>query len=562
MSLGPFFKSKRSILLWIALISAVLSIVFYQQYHYFDTHYSILPQAGKAPSYAKDTSQLLVKRQHPNGFFVNNPDLFTEPSVLNLESLRLSRYAVETLDQLGTLNHINKKALTQFVLRNYKAPSNAIGNLKGFSALPNSSVNIRATMDSVIILKHLNALEQVDSNAIAQLILAYQNDDGGFWDPGYPEFEQQSTVQATSFAIRTLLHLNKVDLLSTMQQQSINQFIQRSWSSDIRAFAPFPEHPAVSSYDSFRAWISVYYLPINQGDPQKINNILHLPELLTTLNTTFLTTEQIYSEEGESQRNSLKASYLIVWMLSELDQLEQTPAWNIIRFIKDYRDSHGGFSGDIYSVYSVVKTLKYLSPTRMSNQLLIYQVLTYTTLGLMVLSLLALFIIRGEVQRRRRSALVHKAQTDRLTGLHNREFLEKRYVSYQTNNSHIALLLLDVDYFKNINDNYGHLTGDEVLIELSHLLKDNIRKTDTLARWGGEEFAILCPATEPGQAKTFSEKMRNLVANHQFSKVNSITCSIGVSCSHQNESLKNLFARADKALYDSKHNGRNRVTYV
>ncbi|AOE50735.1 prenyltransferase/squalene oxidase repeat-containing protein [Kangiella sediminilitoris] len=214
MSLGPFFKSKRSILFWIALISAVLSIFFYQKYSQLDSHYSILPQPGKTPSYAEDTNRLLLKRQHPEGFFVNNPDLFAEPSVLNLESLRLSRYAVDTLNLLGALDNIDRENLIQFVLKNHKAPSNAIGNLKGFSALPNSIVNIRATMDSVMILKQLNALDRVDTDAIANLILAYQNEDGGFWDPGYSEFGQRSTVQATSFAIRTLLHLDKIKLLN------------------------------------------------------------------------------------------------------------------------------------------------------------------------------------------------------------------------------------------------------------------------------------------------------------------------------------------------------------
>jgi diguanylate cyclase (GGDEF)-like protein len=119
-----------------------------------------------------------------------------------------------------------------------------------------------------------------------------------------------------------------------------------------------------------------------------------------------------------------------------------------------------------------------------------------------------------------------------------------------------------VDYFKSINDNYGHLAGDQVLIELSKLLSDNIRKTDTLARWGGEEFAILCSATEPEQSKVFSEKLRVLIAEHKFSSIPKITCSIGVSCSTHNEPLNSLFARADKALYQSKRNGRNQVTYL
>jgi diguanylate cyclase (GGDEF)-like protein len=419
-------------------------------------------------------------------------------------------------------------------------------------------------MDSAIILNTLDALDRIDTRAVAKLILAYQNNDGGFWDPNYPEFAQQSTVQATSFALRALRHLNELntDTIDNEAQEKINQFIQNSWSKESRTFSPFPGHPAISSYDAFRAWISVFYLPINQDRPEKIASLLHLEELIGTLNSKFLTKEKVYSESGDSEKSSLKASHLITWMMVTMDKTDKLPSWEITQFIRNYQDPRQSFSSDIYSIYSAISTLNLLAPTRMSGQVLMYQLLAYVGIIITLLSLLTFFAIQRKLQSKRRSALEHKAQTDRLTGLHNREFLEQRYLNYQHTNSHIALLLLDVDYFKSINDNYGHLAGDEVLIELSELLSDNIRKTDTLARWGGEEFAILCSATEPEQSKVFSEKLRVLIAEHKFSSIPKLTCSIGVSCSTHNEPLNSLFARADKALYQSKRNGRNQVTYL
>ncbi|AKE52912.1 diguanylate cyclase [Kangiella geojedonensis] len=564
MSLGPFLKSKRSILLWIAIISVVLSGFFYQKYRDLDKNYSIIPATGETPIYAADTIKWLTRHQHPDGYFVNNPDLFDEPSILNKESVRLSRYAVETLVKLGASEQINRSGIINFVLNNYQPPSNAIGNLKGFSALPNSEVNIRATMDSVIILEQLDALGTIDTEAVAQLILAYQNNDGGFWDPGYPEFGQQSTVKATSFAVRALHHMGKLNsqVVSDERQQRINQFIQNSWSEDTKTFAPFPGHPAISSYDAYRAWVSIHYLPINQQNRESIETMMHLDELIVSLNETFRTSDKVYSEEGHSERSSLKATYLVVAMLDKLNYLKAISVPEVVQFVKGYRDPSGGFSGDIYSVYSAVDILSHLSSTRMTKQLRIYQVLTYSAILIALLASLILLALHRRVESRKHSALVRRAQTDRLTGLHNREYLEQRHSTFKDNYSHLAFILLDVDHFKSINDNHGHLAGDEVLIELSALLSNNIRKTDTLARWGGEEFAILCPATEPGHAREFSEKLRALIEAHTFTPVDNLTCSFGVACAGKNETLRDLYIKADKALYQSKRDGRNKVTYL
>ncbi|GAA4361827.1 hypothetical protein GCM10023151_15540 [Kangiella marina] len=521
-----------------------------------------MPIQGKTPTYASGTIQWLVKRLHPDGYFVNNPDLFDEPTTLNRESVRLTRFAIEALAELDALDRIDNDAVVTFLLKNFKAPSNAIGNLKGFSALPNSSVNIRATLDSVIILDKLDALGTIDTEAVAQLILAYQNNDGGFWDPGYPEFGQQSTVKATAFAVQALHHMGKLNsqVVNQEHQQQINRFVENSWSNDTNSFSPFPGHPVISSYDAHRAWFSIHHLPINQKAGDTVREILHIEELIATLNSTFKTTENVYSEEGHSEQNSLKATHLVVWMLKEMGRLDAVSVPDVVQFIKGYQDPKGAFTSDIYSVHSAVDTLRLLSSARMTSQLEIYRLLFYAALVTALISILLFLILHRKLKSQKHSALVRRAQTDRLTGLHNREFLEQRYFSYQQEYSDMAFILLDVDHFKSINDNHGHLAGDDVLIELSTLLNNNIRKTDTLARWGGEEFAILCPATESEHAQTLSEKLRSLIEQHHFQAVNKLTCSFGVACTLKNESLKDLYARADKALYQSKRDGRNKVT--
>ncbi|WP_170114217.1 diguanylate cyclase [Kangiella spongicola] len=564
MRLGPWFNSKRILLLWAAIICAALALFFYQEYRQLDKNYSILPVDGETPEYANGTIKWLVKRQHPDGYFVSNPDLFDEPSILNKESVRLTRYAVSVLDELDALEQINKEALIQFLLRNYKSPSNAIGNLKGFSALPNSPVTLRSTLDSVIILRKLKALGVIDSEAVAQLILAYQNDDGGFWDPDYPEFGKQPTLKATANAVLSLMYLDKLNsmVIKPESQEMINNFVADSWSSESKLFAPFPGHPPTNSYDIFYAWVSVYYLPINQENDQIQSKLLHLEELIESINSQFKTSDNVYSEEINTDISSLKATRLISTTMKELGKLDVVSTPDIVSFIKEYRDPRMAFTNNIYTAHSAVKTLEVLASTRKTKQLNLYKVLTLTASIVALLLLTTLITFQRKVRSRRHRDLVRQAQSDRLTGLHNRYYLEMQFERYSNTFSHMAFVLIDVDHFKSINDELGHLVGDEVLIELSELLRRNTRKTDTLARWGGEEFAILCPETEPSQAETLAEKLRCMVESNNFNNVGKITCSFGISWTANQQTLRELYLIADKALYQSKRNGRNQVTYL
>lgn len=153
------------------------------------------------------------------------------------------------------------------------------------------------------------------------------------------------------------------------------------------------------------------------------------------------------------------------------------------------------------------------------------------------------------------------ASTDKLTGAWNRRHFEQIALAEMNRASRhkqpLSILILDIDYFKHINDNYGHQIGDAVLVKLACILKENIRASDLLTRWGGEEFIILTPFTSVNEAVDLAERLRLKVSTTNFSKVNNITISIGVAQFQTLENLTNFIKRADTALYQAKNSGRN-----
>lgn len=161
----------------------------------------------------------------------------------------------------------------------------------------------------------------------------------------------------------------------------------------------------------------------------------------------------------------------------------------------------------------------------------------------------------------------HLSITDPLTGLFNRRhFIEKtthRLAEARRYHFPVALLVLDIDHFKRINDQYGHQQGDAILTELAALLRQTSREVDVWARYGGEEFVCCLPYNTAGQALEAAEKLRRAVADHLFSGLNAgkITISIGVAAIEEEEAqtLDDLFRLADGRLYQAKQAGRNRV---
>ncbi|WP_372682242.1 GGDEF domain-containing protein [Desulfosarcina sp.] len=158
--------------------------------------------------------------------------------------------------------------------------------------------------------------------------------------------------------------------------------------------------------------------------------------------------------------------------------------------------------------------------------------------------------------------------TDGLTQLFNsRHFYNQLKGEIERFNRYghkLSLLLLDIDNFKDFNDTYGHLEGDKILLHLGRVIKSCLRKMDSAYRYGGEEFTIILPGTHGEEARTVAERLRSAVAAEDFTcgKVSDleITISIGVTQYRQDEEISSFVQRADKAMYQSKQAGRNRVS--
>lgn len=158
------------------------------------------------------------------------------------------------------------------------------------------------------------------------------------------------------------------------------------------------------------------------------------------------------------------------------------------------------------------------------------------------------------------------ATTDKLTGVANRHLFtmlfQQAYSQSRRSNSHLSAIMCDIDYFKQVNDSYGHPAGDVVLKTMAQTIKHSLRESDILFRWGGEEFLVILPESDLEMARQVAEKIRQQVENQEvmFSRQSiSVTISLGVATLSATESRENLLARADQALYAAKEMGRNRV---
>lgn len=160
----------------------------------------------------------------------------------------------------------------------------------------------------------------------------------------------------------------------------------------------------------------------------------------------------------------------------------------------------------------------------------------------------------------------YAAKHDALTALANRREghaqIESEYERYLRNSRAFSVLLMDIDLFKSVNDNYGHQAGDRMIMLVAETLKSECRKVDTLARWGGEEFLVILPETDTGEAIQIADRVRKSIAAQtiEFDGQNiTSTISVGVATIQGSESIDRVLQRADEALYRAKTQGRNQV---
>lgn len=175
-----------------------------------------------------------------------------------------------------------------------------------------------------------------------------------------------------------------------------------------------------------------------------------------------------------------------------------------------------------------------------------------------------IFLYQYYKLRRYSVMLEQLSTTDTLTKLYNRlkmdEVLTLQHKSFARYNIDCCVIMLDIDYFKNVNDNYGHQVGDQALIDFANILSEHVRSTDFVGRWGGEEFLIVCPNITLKETELVAKKLLDKIGEHKFGHGEHMTASIGISSFKEGLSISSIIEKADSALYRSKQQGRNQIT--
>jgi diguanylate cyclase (GGDEF)-like protein len=177
--------------------------------------------------------------------------------------------------------------------------------------------------------------------------------------------------------------------------------------------------------------------------------------------------------------------------------------------------------------------------------------------------LIRVYVLDISERKRAEKEMYLLATTDSLTGIANRQefssLLEREVALAIRYGTPVSLVMYDIDYFKHVNDTFGHDEGDNVLQAVTGLVKTHIRATDIVARWGGEEFMLLMPQTNMEAARNVAEKLRRVIAEYTFDEIGKLTVSFGVTEFEAEDDKGSLMKRVDAALYQAKERGRNRV---
>jgi len=164
------------------------------------------------------------------------------------------------------------------------------------------------------------------------------------------------------------------------------------------------------------------------------------------------------------------------------------------------------------------------------------------------------------------SLLYEAATHDEKTGLYNNKFFENmldiEIEKAKREQENLSLFIIDIDFFKKVNDTYGHMKADELLARLAQVLMKQIRKSDIAARFGGEEFFVLLPETNLDKAKKLTSRLKIAIKSDSILKKHGITVSGGITQFKKNDTKKKLKERVDKALYQAKEQGRNRFIII
>jgi len=289
--------------------------------------------------------------------------------------------------------------------------------------------------------------------------------------------------------------------------------------------------------------------------------IVQINKLNTSYGHSFLA---IFSDYDETFKSHLPQilSLLLIFIITTififpiivfLSNMIINPIYELVKQINKIKDRNYEGIVDIEAKTSEVKLLL-MAFKEMASSIFEYQ----SSLETMVDE-------RTKELKAKNEELKKLSITDKLTNIYNRAKLDSvltsKFAKSKRYGTNFCVALLDIDLFKEVNDNFGHQIGDDVLVEVAQILQNNIRNTDTLGRFGGEEFLIICPNTDLNGAKTLAININQAVKTHTFKTYpNRLTISIGVASFNENLiKPEDIISNADKALYKAKKSGRDRV---
>ena len=207
----------------------------------------------------------------------------------------------------------------------------------------------------------------------------------------------------------------------------------------------------------------------------------------------------------------------------------------------------------------------------------ISSITSLTAYGILAFAFFVMSILKEQFQRERRlialanslelevASAVERSEIDPLTNCFNRrkfdDTVTQAVTAARAAGKPLSLLMLDIDFFKRVNDTYGHDIGDRTLINFAETIRKHLDQHQTLYRWGGEEFMVLCRGSDLDTSTALGESLRQRVAASPIcpGKPDPVTCSVGVASWHENDANESVFQRVDEALYAAKQSGRNRV---
>ena len=342
----------------------------------------------------------------------------------------------------------------------------------------------------------------------------------------YPLFYQDNHVGSVeiSISIATL-----IDALYTIQDDQAHFFIIKRDVVESIVFEDQLDHYA----DSALSQNYLYDRNVNEQftDKRIILKGTLLREFLVEISEQIK--EELDQEQSFSHTTFHKGKRYIIHFIS----------------LKNFDEEHVGYVFNIFIDYTY-------------QQQVIQDFIVYP----FILIFYAVMFLSAIIYKKDKENLINTMRVDALTQIANRyyynQILVKEFQKAQNTHNPLCMIVIDLDYFKEINDTYGHLQGDFILKEVAKLLKRTIRNQDIVARWGGEEFAILLPETDIKEAILVAERIQRSLKEADFGISKKITLSFGISCLGNGiGTIQELFKKADDRMYEAKRRGRDQIIY-